>query len=197
MAGLYDITEPVDARFNVFQYLFFVIQLQFKALFKEWVYFFLPVYKLIDVVWKQQEIIDVAQVKLNFKMVFYELVQLIEIHICKELGSEITNRQSLVFGNMEKGFVGRNLIEKFLAALCREIVGGIVEDDDFYKIQYLGIFNLPADYIEKDFFLEAHKKSGYIQMKKICFLPSVFGDFLQKFAQVFKDRWMPLFFRQA
>ena len=88
--------------------------------------FFHPSYKLASLAAQKNYIVHIADIKMGFNGMLYELVELIHINIAEKLAGEIANRKAFNY-LCQKGFCWRDFVDIFYPQnkrFCR-----IVEDN--------------------------------------------------------------------
>ena len=83
----------------------------------------------------QDKIVNVSAVVFNMQLLFYEMIQVIQLKISKNLTGQISNKQSTFCGRMKKTFIFWQIVPKGLVPFDKTILCGIVKNDPSGHIQ--------------------------------------------------------------
>jgi len=83
----------------------------------------------------------------------YELIQTVQIDICKELAVQIPDGKAHVLRCMEQGLMWRNFLQTFGIAPKEIILRAVVKDQDSGKPEGILILDLAGNQGQKDLFV--------------------------------------------
>lgn len=128
IAGLYDKPDKINSTTDGLLDGFSRMKSELQFFFQKNIDSFFPNLKLAGIFANQDKIIDIAQIKFHPQIVFYELIEPIEIYIGEKLGSQIADRKPPIGRNPKKGFVFRNEFGQIRVAFAIIIFGRIVKN---------------------------------------------------------------------
>lgn len=134
-----DITQIIDALLQLSDLNLIRMKRQLQVLLQKFSDFIFKQSKMARIVVGNYKVISIANVILDLQRMFYKLVKLIEINIRKKLRGEVS--------------YGRPFNIESIAFFGSETL-----NDDFYQIQKVMIFDSPADYLKKNFVVDARKE---------------------------------------
>ena len=123
-------TQEIDALSAALQYRLVGVNRESEALQQESIDRLPMTGEGFRIVGQDYEVIDVAQVALDFEAVFDELVEFVEVNVGKELAGQTADGESDTGLAVKQGFVRRNAAEQRpVAASHRRWVGRRLPDD--------------------------------------------------------------------
>jgi hypothetical protein len=104
------------------------------------------------------------------------MIQFVQIDVGKKLAGEVSDRETTVFSAVKQGFVDREFLSETGVSLEDVIFRRVVKNDDVsQKDQFVvcgfgqsALFDMTADKLKENGFVDAHKKALDIAFEKIA-----------------------------
>lgn len=136
-------TQEIDALSAALQYRLVGVNRESEALQQESIDRLPMTGEGFRIVGQDYEVIDVAQVALDFEAVFDELVEFVQIDVGKKLAGQAADRHAAPWGRMKQRFVSRYLGQEVCVATCLRggVNGALLEDGGCNLVKLFSGFN--------------------------------------------------------
>lgn len=94
----YDIAQEVDTLVKFPDRNFIWVKCKTKTFFQEKLHWFNKGFEILFVARNDQKVVRISEIIFYFQFAFYEMIKFIHVHICKELGSEVSDRNAASWG---------------------------------------------------------------------------------------------------